>query len=223
MKNLESMNMDFEEKISKAVTDLRYLLNRGYRKKGALKFVSDRYLLNIHERNYLARKVFSREAALSRQNKILDISRVKDENVFVDGYNVLITVESICTGYPSLVRCDDGFLRDVNAVFGKYKIKDATKPALTQIMLLLKYYNPRFVKFLYDSPVSQSGELSKVTRNILKANGVSGDAVTSKNVDSELISLSKDIGGIVATSDSAVIDKIQRVIDIPCEILKKMR
>lgn len=212
--------MDFEEKISEAVHDLRYLLNRGYRKKGALKFVSNRYLLNIHERNYLARKVFSREVALSRQNKILDISRVKDENVFVDGYNVLITVESICTGYPSLVRCDDGFLRDVNAVFGKYRINDTTQTALNQIILLLKCYNPRFVKFLYDSPVSQSGELSKVTRALLKANEVPGCAVTSKNVDTELVTLSREVQGIVATSDSAVIDKIQRVVDIPCEILK---
>lgn len=214
--------MDFEEKISEAVHDLRYLLNRGYRKKGALKFVSDKYLLNIHERNYLSRKVFSREVALSRQNKILDISRVKDEDVFVDGYNVLITVESICTGYPSLVRCDDGFLRDINAVFGKYRIKDTTKTALTQIILLLKCYEPQFVKFLYDSPVSQSGELSKVTRTLLNAYDVPGDAVTSKNVDSELITLSREVQGIVATSDSAVIDKIQRVIDVPCEILKKM-
>lgn len=214
--------MDFEEKISEAVHDLRYLLNRGYRKKGALKFVSDRYLLNIHERNYLARKVFSREVAVSRQNKILHISRVKDENIFVDGYNVLITVESICTGQPSLVRCDDGFLRDVNAVFGKYSIKNTTKTALTQIILLLKCYKPKFVEFLYDSPVSQSGELSKITRNLLNANDVPGCAVTSKNVDSELINLSKEVQGIIATSDSAVIDKIQRVVDIPCEILKKM-
>ncbi|KAF5084025.1 DUF434 domain-containing protein [Methanobacterium aggregans] len=215
--------MDFEEKIPEAVHDLRYLLDRGYRKKGALKFVSDRYLLNIHERNYLARKVFSREVSLLRRKKIIDISRVKDETVFVDGYNVLITVESICTGYPSLVSCDDGFLRDVNAVFGKYRINDTTKTALTQIILLLKCYKPYFVKFLYDSPVSQSGELSKLTRNILKANNVSGDAVTSKNVDSELVTLSEDTGGIVATSDSAVIDKIQRVVDIPCEILRKVR
>lgn len=219
---MKNQNMDFEEKISEAVHDLRYLLNRGYRKKGALKFVSDKYLLNIHERNYLARKVFSGEVALSRQNKILDISRVKDENIFVDGYNVLITVESICTGYPSLVRCDDGFLRDINAVFGKYRINDTTKTALTQIILLLKCYEPQFVKFLYDSPVSQSGELSKVTRTLLNANDLPGDAVTSKNVDSELVTLSREVQGIVATSDSAVIDKIQRVIDIPCEILKKM-
>ena len=219
---MKNQNMDFEEKISEAVHDLRYLLNRGYRKKGALKFVSDKYLLNIHERNYLSRKVFSREVALSRQNKILDISRVKDEDVFVDGYNVLITVESICTGYPSLVRCDDGFLRDINAVFGKYRINDTTKTALTQIILLLKCYKPQFVKFLYDSPVSQSGELSKVTRTLLNANDLPGDAVTSKNVDSELVTLSRKVQGIVATSDSAVIDKIQRVVDIPCEILKKM-
>ena len=38
--------------LNNAAYDLKFLLNRGYRKKGALNFVSNKYLLNKDERNY---------------------------------------------------------------------------------------------------------------------------------------------------------------------------
>lgn len=45
-------------KLKMAAEDLKYLLNRGYRKSVALKFVANHYLLGRDERNYLARYVF---------------------------------------------------------------------------------------------------------------------------------------------------------------------
>ena len=71
--------------------------------------------------------------------------------------------------------------------------------------------------------MSKSGELASHTDNLIKTNGLNGAAVTHNNVDFELVKLSKDYGGIVATSDSAVIDKVDQVLDIPhwiCKILK---
>ena len=220
-KNLE------KDQIKSAAFDLRFLLDRGYRKKGALKFVANRYLLNIKQKNYLVRTVFSREKSMARKGKIVDITFINGKTLFVDGYNVLITAESICSDNErSVVVCDDGVLRDVNAVFGKYKYNEWTKTALNQIITLLKLYNPLFVKFFYDSPVSRSGELAKLTNRIINSHGVNGCAVTSKNVDFELKNLSKGSGNnddsirIVATSDGAIIDKVKNVLDIPNELCK---
>ena len=42
-----------------AYEDLKYLLNRGYRKNVALKFVSNHYRLRKEDRHLLARCVFS--------------------------------------------------------------------------------------------------------------------------------------------------------------------
>lgn len=220
-KNLE------KDQIKSAAFDLRFLLDRGYRKKSALKFVANRYLLNIKQKNYLVRTVFSKEKSMARKAKIVDITFINDKTLFVDGYNVLITAESICSNNErSVVVCDDGVLRDVNAVFGKYKYNKWTEIALNQIISLLKLYNPLLVKFFYDSPVSRSGELSKLTNRIIKSQGVNGYAVTSKNVDFELKNLSKgsdnndDNTRIVATSDGAIIDKVKNVLDIPSELCK---
>ncbi|MDP3065702.1 MAG: DUF434 domain-containing protein, partial [Methanobacteriaceae archaeon] len=41
--------------LKNAENDLRYLLNRGYRKTTALNFVAGHYLLDKSQRNYLAR------------------------------------------------------------------------------------------------------------------------------------------------------------------------
>ena len=70
--------------------------------------------------------------------------------------------------------------------------------------------------------MSKSGELATLTNSLIKKHGVIGSASTNKNVDFELVKLSKSFGGIVATSDSAVIDKVEQFLDIPywiCETL----
>ena len=74
----------------------------------------------------------------------------------------------------------------------------------------------------YDSPVSKSGELARITKSLIEKHKVTGSAVTDKNVDFELIKTSKKYDGIIATSDGPVIDKVENVLDIPFWICKKL-
>lgn len=202
--------------------ELKFLLNRGYRKTNALNFVANKHLLNRDERNYLVRKVYSNETISIRKDKIINLSKITGKPVLIDGYNVLITVEIICNkNYDSLVLCDDGVLRDVKAVFGGYKINNSTRSALKSIVTILNLHDPESINFFYDSPVSKSGELADLTEQILENHDVTGGAETNKNVDFALVNLSKKLGGIVATSDGAVIDRVDSVIDIPNWIFKK--
>jgi hypothetical protein len=178
--------------------------------------VGNHYLLDETQRNYLNRTVFSEEKIKSRKSKLLFLSDIEEECVLVDGYNVLITTEILYQEDKELlVDCDDGFTRDIKAVFGKYKETKTSKDALYSIIGLLKIFNPSCVFFLYDSPVSLSGELAKTTKEILKSLKVSGDAVTCHNVDGELIRLSKKHDCVVATSDGAIVDKVKKALDIP--------
>jgi hypothetical protein len=210
-----------KSKLQEAAYDLRFLLNRGYRKKGALTFAANKYVLNKQERNYLARSVFSRKESKSRKEKIVNISKIKDQFLLVDGYNVLITAESICRGdYNSIILCDDMILRDLNAVFGKYKFNKITGKALSNVLSLLEKYKPSYVHFFFDSPVSFSGKLANLTKKFMDNYKLQGSSNLSKNVDFEIIELSKVKNGIVATSDSIIIDKVDKVVDIPCHILK---
>ena len=210
-----------KDKLQEAAYDLRFLLNRGYRKKGALQFVANKYVLNKNERNYLARSIFSNLKSLERREKIIDISKIKDQFLLVDGYNVLITVESLYTGeHDSIILCDDMVIRDLNAVFGKYKFRKVTERALNIILALISSYNPSCTCFFFDSPVSFSGRLADLTREIMEEYKLQGNVILSKNVDTEIIRLSRVKKGIVATSDSVIIDKVDKFVDIPHYILE---
>jgi hypothetical protein len=209
--------MNYKDPILEAANrDFRYLLNQGYPRKGALKFVGDHYLLEEISRNYLYRTVFSNEQAENRKMKLVVLADIMDKIVFIDGYNVLITLESICGGENGLiVKADDGVIRDVKAVFGKYKGNKMTKGVLNAVMSLLKPYHPLAVRVFYDRQVSLSGELAKLTQEIMAMHGVQGTAETSENVDFQLVHLSRDVEGIVATSDSVIMDKVDMILDIP--------
>ncbi|HEX3012834.1 MAG TPA: DUF434 domain-containing protein [Methanobacterium sp.] len=213
-----------KNKLREAAYDLRFLLNRGYRKKGALQFVANKYVLNKGERNYLARSVFSDLKSKERQEKIIDISKINGQLLLVDGYNVLITVESLYNeDYDSIILCDDMVVRDLNAVFGKYKVSNATESALNKILDLISSYNPSYTCFFFDSPVSFSGKLAGFTKKVMDKYNIHGTVCLSKTVDTEIIRLSKLKNGIVATSDSVIIDKVGRVVDIPRHILELNR
>ncbi|GAB4306150.1 MAG: DUF434 domain-containing protein [Methanobacteriaceae archaeon] len=209
------------EKIESAKYDLRFLLNQGYKKKNALNFVANRYLLDKKERNLLARTVFSKEVSKSRNQKKIELEQLKDQTVIIDGYNVLITVETICKGnYDKLVIGDDHFLRDVKAVFGKYKFNKTTEKALIKILDILSEYDTGFIYFLFDKQVSYSGKLAVLTRKLLESKNLKGKVILSEKVDFELKKLSNSFKCIVATGDGVIIDKVDRVIDLPFHLLK---
>lgn len=208
------------DKVHNATADLKFLLNRDYNKKTALEFVGNHYLLDKDERNYLQRKVYSTDKVNGRKSKIIPLSKIKGKSLFIDGYNVLITVESIWRNDESIVFCEDGILRDLNAVFGKYRFNDKTTPSLNSIVALAKIYHPSNIQFFFDSQVSKSGELAKLAEKIMKEHEVNGSANTVPNVDYQLVNLSKEKDGVVASSDSVIMDKVDYILDIPCFIRK---
>ena len=214
---------DIQIHLKDASYDLRFLLNRGYKKSVALNLVANKYLLDKDGRNYLVRKIYSDDKSQHRYRKIIGINNIFNKTIFIDGYNVLISVETICNhDYDSLIMGDDGVLRDLKAVFGKYKINSTTENALNKIMKILSRYNPACIQFFYDSPVSKSGELAKITQSIIQIHKLNGSAVTIKNVDFELVKISREYSGIVATSDGPIIDKVNNVLDIPYWICKTL-
>jgi hypothetical protein len=131
----------------------------------------------------------------------------------VDGYNVLITLESVLHHPETVLESDDGVLRDINAVFGKYRPHGDTLNALDVLMDFLKQIMIKEVHFYYDSPVSRSGELAQLTRAVLRKHHLPGGANTSPYVDRELAKNSYN--RVIATSDGPLMDRVKRVVDLP--------
>lgn len=199
----------------RAAEEARYLADRGYPPDSAVRYVSDHHRLPEERRFVLRRTVVAGEVAQSRMAKAVGLSALASRAVFVDGYNVLITVESLLGGFPVYL-CDDGFLRDARGLFSGYKSSPSTAAALSQILDLLAGARPARVVVLLDGQMSRSGELAGQMRELMGKLGLPGEARAARDVDHQL----KVRGGqgIVASSDGNVIDSISQAIDLPAEI-----
>jgi hypothetical protein len=201
--------------LQEAAEDFRYLLNRGYPRKASLELVGNRYGLTFDERHLLHRGVFSDEHSEARRKKIISVKAVRNKDLAIDGHNVLITVEAGLSGRP-LILADDGFVRDISGLSASFKKTEVTDQALRLIVAFLKKWRPRHTLFLFDAPISKSGILAQELRALLKREGLPGDALAMKVPEKTLIGFK----GVVATSDTAIIDRSKRVIDLAGDIIR---
>ena len=100
-----------------AVFELSWLLNRGYSETAALKLVGDRHRLQKRQRLALARAACSDRAARARAEKCLPLKDIRDEELVIDGFNLLISIEA-ALGDGVILRCRDGCFRDIASVHG---------------------------------------------------------------------------------------------------------
>lgn len=197
------------EVLREAAADVRYLLHRGYRKESALKLVGDKYQLDKSERLIIYRSVYSRYEVESIKEKMLTPDMLAEKDVWIDGFNVLNTVEAALRR-ELLILCDDGVVRDFSQVYGSYKVNQLTSSSLSIIMEELKTLKVSSVRVLYDSQVSKSGVVAGKTREIMWGLGLRGDAEAVKRVDS-ILSL---IDAIVCTSDSVILLACKQFFDL---------
>lgn len=192
---------------SDAVIDVRYLLERGYPQKGAVSFVCNHYRLDEEARHLLSRVVLAKAISEKRKAKFLPCDEIKGNNIVIDGYNILIGMESILEKKAYL--CDDGVIRDIKGTFRNYKDSESTEAAIDTLLQFLKENKPDYVCFLLDSQISRSGLLAKKLREKLSDFGLKGDASTSKHVDYDL----KNSKDIIASSDGVIIDTAEKVVN----------
>ena len=204
------------ETLQEAARNFRYLLNRGYPRKGSLELVGNRYELTFDERHLLHRGVFSSKDSETREKKKISIAEIQNKDLAIDGHNVLITLEAGLSGRP-LVLADDGFVRDISGLSGNFKKTGTTEDAIQLIVNFLKETKPRQTLFLFDAPISNSGELAQEVMTLLKREDLSGDAKAVKVPEKILIGFP----GVIATSDTAIIDQSKEVIDIAGDIIRK--
>jgi hypothetical protein len=200
----------------KATEDFCYLLNRGYPRKTTLELVGNRYGLTSDERHLLHRGVFSSSDSQARQKKKISIQEVRNKDLAIDGHNVLITIEAGLSRRP-LILGDDGFIRDISGLSGSFKKTESTEKAIQFIIHTIKIIKPRQTLFLFDAPISMSGELAQEVRSQLKRENLLGEAMAVKVPEKILIGFP----GIIATSDTAIIDQSKKVLDLAGYIITK--
>ena len=199
-----------------AIEVYRYLKNRGFPEKASLKLVGDRYRLSRLERNCLFRGVVPTSVAESRKLKLATAGEIKKQALGIDWYNVLITVESYLKGMPVFLS-DDGILRDATGVHGSYRAGEITEKALPAILESVAALEPARVDIFLDAPVAFSGSAAADLRHVVE-DQINWNVTVSPSPDYVL----KNYRGIVASSDSVIIDRAERVVDLPRFVLQRL-
>lgn len=154
--------------------------------------------------------------AAARRNKRVPAERLAGRRIAIDGYNVLITAESLLSG-ASVYLCDDGFLRDARGIFRRYRSSEATVPAISEVLSILKESGVDEAEVILDQQISRSGELAATIQGMMVDFGVPGFATTARDADRRL----KVAPHPVATGDGAIIDVALEAVDLPAEVAKR--
>ena len=188
-----------------AVGELSWLLTRDYSLKGALKLVGDRYTLTDRQRLAVARAACSDQSKERRAAALVNAEEIPGEDLIVDGFNLIITVEAALSG-GLLMLCRDGCIRDLSSVHGSYRAVNETDIAIQLIGEALEILHPKSVDWVLDSPISNSGRLAQRIRDLADQKGWNWNVETLFNPDAAISKSNR----VVISSDSHILDETQR-------------
>jgi hypothetical protein len=197
-----------------AVRELSWLLSRDYSMKSALKLVGDRHALTDRQRLAVSRAAGADQSKEHRAMTILPVAKVAGEELIIDGFNLIITIEAALSG-GLLIHCRDGCIRDLSSVHGSYRSVNETDQAIHLIGTALEGLRPKSVSWLLDRPISNSGRLAKRIRDLATENGWNWTVEVVFNPDAEIIAS----GRVVISSDSNVLDKTDHWINLNRHLL----
>jgi len=202
--------------LREAVADLNWLLSRGYPSVGAQKLVGDRYQLEARQRTAVARCACSdAELARRREHEVPCLS-LSGEPLWLDGYNVLTTVEAGLAG-GVLLGARDGAVRDMASMHGSFRRVSETPPALQLIGQTMAALGVTACLWYLDRPVSNSGRLKKTMQELAAEHSWSWTIELVANPDAVLISAEH----VVASADSAVLDQCSAWCNLAREIIAR--
>lgn len=195
--------------LREATSDLSWLLSRGYASTSALKIVGDRYDLVARQRVAVARCACSDAAVERRPQHRVRADEVGGCELWIDGYNVLTSLEAALAG-GVILHARDGCYRDMASMHGNYRKVQETIPALHLLGELLADWRVTCCRWLLDQPVSNSGRLKTVLQEMAQERGWNWQTVLVPDPDRNLIATDQ----IVATSDSQILDQAERSLNL---------
>jgi hypothetical protein len=192
-----------------ATSDLCWLLNRGYAVPSAVELVGNRYALTRRQRLAVGRCACADEAWQRRQEHLVEPRVLPGQELWLDGYNVLIAIEAALGGAVVLRGCDECY-RDMATIYARYREVDETLPALRLIGEMMAHWEVRQCRWWLDRPVSNSGRFKQAILDAAAAAGWDWQVDLVFNPD-QVLSTSDQV---VATSDSVILDRCGRWVNL---------
>ena len=195
-----------------------YLINEGYDLKQASTFVGNHFLLSERQRLAIMRSLATDIQLKERKVKQVPFSAISGNDVWIDGFNTIITLEVMLSD-SILLNCMDGTIRDLAALRGTYRLIPETSQAIQLMFNALRDAGVSRINILLDEPVSNSGRLKARIADIAEDFSFDLDIRILREVDRELYGKEN-----VITSDSIILDHCLSWINLAAECLagKKM-
>jgi hypothetical protein len=200
--------------LREAARDLCWLFSRGYPHASALKLVGDRYELVARQRTAVSRCCCGEAAAARRRSCQRDAAELQGATLWVDGYNVLTTIEAALAG-GVILAARDGVYRDMASMHGSYRRVSETAPALELIGRTMAALEIPRCRWLLDRPVSNSGRLKQLIELTAQSRGWRWEAELVLDPDPLLAACDE----VVATADSAVLDQCRAWFNLAREVV----
>ena len=199
----------------KASGHIRYLINEGYDKKQAAVFVGNHFMLSERQRLAIMRSVATVAQLESRRNRMVPVSGLTGKEVWIDGFNTIITLEvMLCDSL--LFSCMDGTVRDLAALRGTYRLIPETEEAARMLFQILEEAGIREAAILLDEPVSNSGRLKCLLAEIGENYSFDLDIQIRKDVDRFLYDKEN-----VISSDSVILDRCRSWVNLVSWCMKE--
>ena len=192
-----------------ATADLCWLLNRGYAVRSAVELVGNRYCLARRQRLAVGRCACSDQAFQRRQQHRLEPPELLGQELWLDGFNVLIALEAALSGGVILRGRDDCY-RDLASIYARYRQVEETSPALRLIGEWTAQWRLARCRWCLDRPVSNSGRFKQAIVEAAARGGWDWQVELVFNPDKVLAEATQ----VVATSDSVILDRCARWVNL---------
>ena len=196
--------------------ELQWLLDHGYPMYSAINFIGGHHQLTSRQRSALQRATDRSVCLDNRQRTRLPLAELKNGPLLIDGFNLIITLETALSG-SLLVLGADGVLRDLAGLRGTYRIIEQTGRALDLIGTILSTYAVPSVRFYLDAPVSNSGRLKQEI--IKRASTWSCQTQVELVPDADAVLSGQ---ARIVSSDSVLLDQCRSWFNLVTELTTRM-
>ncbi len=188
-------------KLKMAVQDMHYLLSRGYAERASSELTGNRYRLKARQIQAVRAASASETQIRNRAGKARQISALQDATVHLDGFNIIILLESLLSG-AYIFRGADGCLRDLSNVHGTYRKVDQTLKSIELVAAFFQKSGVLKLIWIFDKPVSNSGRIKQMVLDFARENDLNWEAELEFNPDRFLA----EHADIAVSSDGWILD-----------------
>lgn len=187
--------------LQEAIRDMRYLLSRGFAENASASLVGNRYRLRARQIQMIKSASAGEEAINLRNGKNVEANTLSGKTVYIDGFNLLILLESLLSGAYIFKGCD-GCYRDLSSVHGSYKRVQQTNRSIELVAIFHQKVAVAKIVWIFDQPVSNSGRLKQILLDYAAEQQLDWEVYLEFNPDKYLAAVPETI----ISSDAWILD-----------------